>query len=170
MDRRSFLTHTGVGLAASTFAFPSIAQGAPLIKWRMASSFPTGLDTLTGTGEFLCQRLFEITDGQFQIEFFPADEIIPPFGVLDAVGNGTVEAGHTGSYYYYDRDVTFCFDAAIPFGMNSRQMDSWFRQGNGGALMREFFATWNIVAFPCGNTGTQMGGWFRNTKSGTLTT
>jgi TRAP-type mannitol/chloroaromatic compound transport system substrate-binding protein len=128
----------------------------------MASSFPTGLDTLIGTGEFLCQRVLEITDGQFQIEFFPVDEIVPAFGVLDAVANGTVEVGHTASYYYYDRDVAFCFDAAIPFGMNNRQMDSWFRQGNGGRLMSELFSNWNIVAFPCGNTGTQMGGWFRN--------
>jgi TRAP-type mannitol/chloroaromatic compound transport system substrate-binding protein len=161
MDRRSFLKHAGVGLAAGTFAFPSISRGGPVVNWRMASSYPPDLDTLNGTGEFLAQRVSELTDGQFQIEFYPADEIVPAFGVLDAVRNGTVELGYTASYYYYDRDVTFCFDAAIPFGMNNRQMDAWYREGNGGKLMREFFAKWNIVTFPCGNTGTQMGGWFR---------
>jgi TRAP-type mannitol/chloroaromatic compound transport system substrate-binding protein len=77
------------------------------------------------------------------------------------VSNGIVEAGYTCNYYYYDRDVTFCLFAAIPFGMNNRQLDSWFRQGNGARLMNEFLARWNIVAIPCGNTGTQMGGWFR---------
>jgi TRAP-type mannitol/chloroaromatic compound transport system substrate-binding protein len=161
MDRRSFLKHAGVGLAAGTFALPSISRGAQLINWRMASSYPTGLDTLTGVGKYLTQRVSELTDGQFHIEFFPADEIVPAFGVLDAVKNGTVELGYTSSYYYYDRDPTFCFDAAIPFGMNNRQVDAWYREGNGRKLMSDFFARWNIVTFPCGNTGTQMGGWFR---------
>ncbi|HJV65520.1 MAG TPA: TRAP transporter substrate-binding protein DctP [Geomonas sp.] len=161
MDRRSFLKHAGVGLAAGAFAFPSISRGEPVITWRMASSYPPDLATLNGIGEFLGQRVAELTGGQFQIEFFPAGEIVPAFGVLDAVRNGTVELGYTSSYYYYDRDVTFCFDAAIPFGMNNRQMDAWYREGNGGKLMGEFFAKWNIVAIPCGNTGTQMGGWFR---------
>ena len=163
MDRRSFLKQAGAGLAASTFILPTIAQaqGGPLIKWRMASSYPKSLDTLAGTGEFLSKRLSEITDGKFQIEFFPAGEIVPAFGVLDAVRDGTVELGHTCSYYYYGRDATFCLDSAIPFGMNNRQMNAWYREGSGSKLMGEFFAKWNIVAFPCGNTGAQMGGWFR---------
>ena len=161
MKRRSFLKNAGAGFVASTVAFPSIAQAKPLIRWRMASSYPTGLDTLTGIGEFLSNRVLGSTGGKFQIQFFPGDEIVPALGVLDAVRSGVLESGYTAGYYYYDRDVTFCFDAAIPFGMNNRQIDAWYREGNGARLMSEFFAKWNIVAFPCGNTGTQMGGWFR---------
>ena len=53
MERRSFLKKAGVGLAAGAVAMPAIAQNAPSIKWRIASSFPKNLDTLHGTGEFL---------------------------------------------------------------------------------------------------------------------
>jgi TRAP-type mannitol/chloroaromatic compound transport system substrate-binding protein len=35
------------------------------------------------------------------------------------------------------------------------------QEGNGGKLMREFYAKYNIVNFQGGNTGAQMGGWFR---------
>ena len=45
--------------------------------------------------------------------------------------------------------------------MTNRQMDAWFRYGNGTKLMGDFFAKVNIISIPCGNTGTQMAGWFR---------
>ena len=162
MERRSFLKRAGVGMAAGAVAMPTIAQDAPSIKWRMASSFPKSLDTLYGTGEFLVKRIFDMTGGKFQIQLFAAGEIVPGPGVHDAVKDNTVEMGQTCSYYYYGKDPTYCIDTAIPFGMNNRQTDAWYRVGNGTKLMGAFFAKSNIVAFPCGSTGVQMGGWFRN--------
>jgi TRAP-type mannitol/chloroaromatic compound transport system substrate-binding protein len=161
MERRSFLKKAGAGMAAGAVATSAIAQTAPTIKWRLASSFPKSLDTLYGTAEFLVKRISDITGGKFQIQLFAAGEIVPGPGVHDAVRDNTVEMGQTCSYYYYGKDPTYCIDTAIPFGMNNRQTDAWYRQGNGAKLMSEFFAKSNIVAFPCGNTGVQMGGWFR---------
>ena len=100
MERRSFLKRAGVGLAAGTVALPAIAQNAPSIKWRMASSFPKSLDTLYGTGEFLVKRIAEMTGGKFQIDLFAAGEIVPGPGVHDAVKDNTVEMGQTCLYYY----------------------------------------------------------------------
>src|SRR3546814_6080340 len=80
---------------------------------------------------------------------------------MDAVGNRTVECGQTASYYYYGKDPAFCFDTAVPFGLNTRQMNAWMYQGDGLKLTREMFAPRHIVNFPFGNTGTQMGGWYR---------
>ena len=44
--------------------------------------------------------------------------------------------------------------------MTDRQLDAWFRHGNGSKLMCELFGKANIIPIPCGNTGVQMGGWF----------
>jgi TRAP-type mannitol/chloroaromatic compound transport system substrate-binding protein len=161
MERRSFLKKAGVGLAAGAVAMPALAQNAPVIKWRIASSFPKSLDTLHGSAEFLVKRISDMTGGKFQIQLFAAGEIVPGPGVHDAVKDNTVEMGFTCSYYYFGKDPAYCIDTAIPFGMNSRQTDAWYRQGNGAKLMAELFAKSNIVAFPSGNTGVQMGGWFR---------
>ena len=161
MERRSFLKKAGVGLAAGAAAAPALAQSAPTIKWRMASSFPKSLDTLHGSAEFLCKRIAEMSGGKFQIQLVAAGEIVPGPGVHDAVKDGTVESGFTCSYYYFGKDPTYCIDTAIPFGMNARQIKAWYRQGNGGKLMAEFFAKSNLVTFPSGNTGVQMGGWYR---------
>jgi TRAP-type mannitol/chloroaromatic compound transport system substrate-binding protein len=161
MERRSFLKKAGVGLAAGAVAVPAIAEDAPTIKWRIASSFPKSLDTLHGSGEFLVKRISEMSGGKFQIQLFAAGELVPSAGVLDAVKDGTVEMGFTCSYYYFGKDPTFCIDTAIPFGMSARQIKAWYRQGNGAKLMADFFAKSNIVTFPSGNTGVQMGGWYR---------
>lgn len=165
MQRREFLTTAAVGTAAAaaggTLAAPAIAQSLPEVRWRLASSFPKSLDTLFGASELVARRVAEVTGGKFQIRLFASGEIVPGLQVLDTVQAGTVEVGHTASYYYTGKDPTFAFDSAIPFGLNVRQQSAWMLHGGGQALMRDFFKDYNVISYPCGNTGTQMGGWFR---------
>jgi TRAP-type mannitol/chloroaromatic compound transport system substrate-binding protein len=167
MKRRKFLTSAALGLAAAPIAATQIAApaiadtAAPEIKWRLASSFPKSLDTIYGAAETVANRVAAATDGKFQIRVFAAGEIVPGFQVLDAVQNGTVEIGHSASYYYVGKDPTFAFDTAVPFGLNARQQNAWMYYGGGLELMREFFKDYSIYQIPCGNTGAQMGGWFR---------
>jgi TRAP-type mannitol/chloroaromatic compound transport system substrate-binding protein len=86
---------------------------------------------------------------------------VPGLQVLDAVQAGTIEAGHTASYWYIGKEPGFAFFTAIPFGLNTRQLTAWLRHGGGNQLADQLFAEYNIQAFPCGDTGAQMGGWFR---------
>ncbi|AEE68164.1 solute binding protein [Bordetella pertussis] len=163
MQRRSFLKHAGLGAVAGSAAVaaPVFAQDAPTLNWRMASSFPRSLDTLFGTGEIFVKFVSEATGGKFNIRQFPGGEIVPALQVMDAVSNNTIECGHTVSYYYYGKDPAYCFDSAVPFGLNARQMNAWMFDGDGMKLTREMFKPLKIVNFPMGNTGVQMGGWYR---------
>jgi len=166
MDRRLFMGRTGVlagsaVAAALPLATPAIAQANPQIKWRLASSFPQSLDTLYGSGELMAKTLSDITDGKFQIQLFPAGELVPALQALDATQNDTVEACHTATYYYVGKDPTFAIATAIPFGLNARQQSAWLYHGGGNELFDEFFGGYGLVGRPGGNTGTQMGGWFR---------
>src|SRR4249920_3427008 len=164
MQRRKFLKSAGVGAAATsavTLAAPALAQGMPELKWRLTSSFPKSLDTLFGGAELFCRRVSEITDGKFKITPFASGEIVPGFQVLDAVQNGTVEIGQTAAYYYIGKDITFTFDTAVPFGLNSRQHVAWWMHGGGRELMSEFYKEYGVVGHLMGGTGAQMGGWYR---------
>lgn len=164
MKRRKFLTSAGLGVgavAAGGIAAPAIAQSMPEIKWRCASSFPKSLDTIFGAGDVMAKALAEATDNKFQIRVFAGGEIVPGLQVADAVQAGTIECGHTASYYYVGKDPTFAFETAVPFGLNARQQDAWMNFGGGRELMNEFYAAYNIHSISCGNTGAQMGGWFR---------
>ena len=162
MKRREFLKSAGLGVAASTaVAAPAIAQSMPEMKWRMPTSWPKSLDTLYGGCEYFAKRMAEMSDNKFQIQVFAAGEIVPGLQVLDAVQNGTVEMGNTACYYYAGKDPAFTFGTALPFGLNTRQMNAWLRFGEGEQLMNELLAKFNVIGFAAGNTGAQMGGFFR---------
>jgi TRAP-type mannitol/chloroaromatic compound transport system substrate-binding protein len=165
MQRRKFLRTAGVGSAAAAasaaVAAPAIAQSMPELKWRMTSSFPKSLDTLYGGAEYFAKVVSDATDKKFEIKVFAAGEIVPGLQVVDAVQNGTVEMGHTASYYYYGKDPTFALGTTVPFGLNTRQMNAWMRFGGGEDLLNEFYKGYKLYGMVGGNTGCQMGGWFR---------
>jgi len=102
-----------------------------------------------------------MSGGKFEVSVHAAGEIMPAFGVVDGVQQGSIEMAHTAPYYFFGKDETFALGCAIPFGLNSRQMTAWMYEGNGLKLMREFYANYNIINLPGGNTGCQMGGWYR---------
>jgi len=160
MKRRQFFG-AATAVAATGLAMPAIAQSAPKVSWRLASSFPPGLDTIYGGGETLAKYVSEATDGNFVIDVFGAGEIVPPFEVVDAVQNNTVEMAHTVGYYFSGKDVAWAALAAIPFSLNARGMSAWYYHGGGLDITNAFFANYNMVGFPAGNTAAQMGGWFR---------
>lgn len=160
MERRSFVQGAGLaGIVAAGVAPAVHAQAA--IRWRLASSFPKALDTIYGAAEDMAKRVHDATGGKFQISTHAGGELMPAFGVVDGVQQGTVEMAHTAPYYFFGKNEAFALGCAIPFGMNQRQMTAWYVEGNGGKLMREFYAQYNIVNFMGGNTGAQMGGWWR---------
>jgi TRAP-type mannitol/chloroaromatic compound transport system substrate-binding protein len=164
MRRREFLKKTTAGAAAgvaTTLAAPAIAQSQPTIQWRLAASWPKSLDTLFGGAELVARRVGEITDGKFQIRAFAAGEIVPALQVLDAVQAGTVELGHTATYYYFGKDPAFALGTSVCFGMNTRQNNAWLYFGGGDKALEPLFKEYGCIAIPAGNTGCQMGGWFR---------
>jgi len=162
MKRRQFIQAATAGVAAAAIAKPAIAQSMPEVKWRLTSSFPKSLDTLYGAAETFSKFCAEATDNKFHVQVFAAGEIVPGLQAADAVSSGNVEACHTASYYYIGKDPTFALFCAVPFGLNSRQQNAWFHDGNGLKLMNEFTKKYDLVNLLAGNTGCQMGGWFRN--------
>jgi TRAP-type mannitol/chloroaromatic compound transport system substrate-binding protein len=160
MDRRSIIKNAGIAGILAAGAAPAVhAQAA--IRWRLASSFPKSLDTIHGAADTFAKAVKNMSGGKFEVSVHAPGEIMPAFGVVDGVQQGSVEVAHTAPYYFFGKDETFALGCAIPFGLNSRQMTAWMYEGNGLKLMREFYAKYNMINFPGGNTGAQMGGWFR---------
>jgi TRAP-type mannitol/chloroaromatic compound transport system substrate-binding protein len=172
IPRRTFLKTTALGAAGggvlAACGDAAIGQAddegifaGPTVSWRMASSFPRGLDIIYGSAEHMAERVAQLTGGRFRIRVYPAGELVPGLQVMDAVQQGTVQAGHTATYYYLGKNPALAFDTGVPFGLTARQQNAWLVEGGGIEALREVFADFGIIQFPCGNTGTQFGGWFR---------
>jgi len=137
MDRRSVIKHAGIAGVLAAGAAPAVhAQAA--IRWRLASSFPKALDTIFGAADVFAKGVSDLSGGKFTISTHAGGELMPPFSVVDGVQQGTVEVAHTAPYYFHGKDETFAIGTAIPFGLNSRQLTSWYYDGNGMKLFREF--------------------------------
>ncbi len=133
-----------------------------VVRWRLASSFPSSLDTIYGAAEVLADRVREMSGGNFDIRVFEAGELVPALQVMDTVQTGAAQIGQTGGYYYTGKDAALAFDTCVPFGLNARQQTAWLLEGGGLKLMRDVYADFGMINFPGGNTGAQMGGWFKN--------
>ncbi len=168
MKRRDFLKQTlpavaAAGLAGCVAKPAGLASDSrPLVKWRMASSYPPGLDTIFGTARKFAERLSQLTDGLFELRIFSPGELMPAMQVLDGVQSGAVECGHTAGYYYTGKNPVLAFETSVPFGLTTRQQLAWLFQGGGLELLRKAYGKFNILNFPAGCTGAQMGGWFRH--------
>jgi len=160
MDRRSLIKQAGIAGVLAAGVAPAVHAQAT-IRWRLASSFPKALDTIFGAADTFSNAIKKMSGGKFEVSVHAAGELMPAFGVVDGVQQGSIEMCHTAPYYFFGKDETFALGCAIPFGLNSRQMTAWMYEGNGMKLMREFYAKYNMISFPGGNTGTQMGGWYR---------
>ena len=170
MKRRQILDRLAIAATTSTIlvacdqtkSSPSVqADSLPKIKWRMVTSWPKSLDTIYGGAQTVCDRVAAMTGGKFTIEPYAAGEIVPGLEVLDAVQNGTVECGHTASYYYVGKNPALAFGCSVPFGLTAQQQNAWYYHGGGLAAMHELYSDFNVINFPAGNTGAQMGGWFK---------
>jgi TRAP-type mannitol/chloroaromatic compound transport system substrate-binding protein len=140
---------------------PAQAEELPTLEWRMATSWPTSLDTIYGGAVTVAERVAAMTSGKFQINTYAAGELVPGLEVLNAVEEGAVEMGHTASYYYVGKSPITAFGTALPFGLNAQQQNSWLYEGGGLAKLQELYAAkFGVIQFPAGNTGVQMGGWF----------
>lgn len=167
MKRRKIINTAAIATATTALVSctqagksPSVQAGLPNIRWRMTTSWPKSLGTFIGA-ETVAKRVAEMTNGRFQITPFAAGELVPGLQVLDAVQAGTVECGHTSSYYYIGKSPALAFATSVPFGLNAQQQYAWLYQGGGLAAIQKIFSDFNVINFPAGSTGAQMGGWFK---------
>ena len=175
-NRRDFLKKgTALGLASLTGAATlsscnpeKIKEKANInitsdkkYKWILVSTWPPKFPVLGEGLEMMADWVKTASAGRMQIKVMGAGELIPPLECFDAVSQGAAQISSSVAYYWAGKLPAAQFFAAIPFGMNAQQMNSWIINGGGMKLWEELYAPHNLIPFVGGNTGVQMGGWFR---------
>src|SRR5438105_9815373 len=156
--RRNFSIAAGV--AAGILAAPAIAR-AQTQKWRMVTSWPKRLPGPGMSAERVAERIKTLSGGRIEINVHAAGEVVPAFEVLDAVGSGVAEMGHTAAFYWQGKEPAAAFFTTVPFGLLPNEHVAWIDAGGGQALWDALYAPFGVKPFMAGNTGTCMGGWFR---------
>lgn len=135
-------------------------ENTPLYEWKLVTTWPKNLPGLGTTPEYFAKIVNEMTGGRMHVRVYGAGEIVPAFGVFDAVSQGVAQAGHGAAYYWKGKIPAAVFYTAVPFGMTAQEMNGWLHFGGGLELWRELYKPFNVVPFAGGSTGVQMSGWF----------
>jgi TRAP-type mannitol/chloroaromatic compound transport system substrate-binding protein len=114
------------------------------------------------SAERIASRIRALSAGRLDISVAAAGEVVPAFGVLEAVGNGVADIGHTAAFYWQGKMPAAAFFTTVPFGLTPAEHVAWIEAGGGQALWDELYAPFGVKPFMGGNTGVCMGGWFRH--------
>ncbi|MBJ3774432.1 TRAP transporter substrate-binding protein [Acuticoccus mangrovi] len=163
MDRRQFIKRSGAGVvagaAASTgLAAPAIAQGA--MQWRMQMTWAKNSPLLSTGAQIVADHITKASGGRLSVRLYAAGEIVPPFQVLDAVADGTLDMGHGYPAYWAGKHPAMQFFTPMPFGMTTQEQNAWLSYGGGLELADELYSQLGVKFFPSGNTSVQGSGWF----------
>ena len=164
ITRRSLASGGALGLAGA-LAAPALAQ-TDKRHWRMVTSWPKRLPGPGMSAERVASRIGALSGGRLEITVSAAGEVVPAFEVLDAVGSGVAEMGHTAAFYWQGKEPAAAFFTTVPFGLLPNEHVAWIDAGGGQALWDELYAPFGVKPFMGGNTGVCMGGWFRREIKG----
>jgi TRAP-type mannitol/chloroaromatic compound transport system substrate-binding protein len=157
VTRRNLVRATAL---APALAMPSVAR-AQTRRWRMVTSWPKRLPGPGMSAERVAERIAALSGGRLQISVSAAGEVVPAFEVLDAVGGGVAEIGHTAAFFWQGKQPAANFFTTVPFGLTPNEHVAWVEAGGGQALWDELYRPFGAKPFMGGNTGVCMGGWFR---------
>jgi TRAP-type mannitol/chloroaromatic compound transport system substrate-binding protein len=167
ITRRALARGSALGFAGALAmpAAPAVAQ-ADKRKWRMVTSWPKRLPGPGMSAERIAERIRTLSGGRLDISVSAAGEVVPAFEVLDAVGTGVAEMGHTAAFYWQGKEPGASFFTTVPFGLVPNEHVAWIDAGGGQAIWDELYAPFGVKPFLGGNTGVCMGGWFRREIKG----
>ncbi|MFZ1430763.1 MAG: TRAP transporter substrate-binding protein [Geminicoccaceae bacterium] len=160
--RRQFLSGAA-GVAVATVAAPSVVKAQGPISMRWQSTWPAK-DIFHEYAQDFAKKVNDMTGGDLVIEVLPAGAVVPAFGLLDAVSQGTLDGGHGVLAYHYGKQPALALWGSGPaFGMDANMLLAWNKYGGGKELLQKLYASIGaeVVSFPYGPMPTQPLGWFK---------
>jgi TRAP-type mannitol/chloroaromatic compound transport system substrate-binding protein len=154
-----------VGLAV-VFAFGSTALAAEKVKWRMGSTWTPAINLYHGD-QAMIKYVKDMTNGDFDIKWFPSGSLMKAFEYFDACSKGVVEAVGDWSSYWVSKDPAFDFLGSMPYGFTNMDYMVWYYQFGGEALYNEAYGKFGMRYLNLGSTTSESG--FRTTaKTGPI--
>ena len=169
MNRRDFLTGGAAGVMAGAggtyLALKAAKEEAPPPPAPVAKPQVSKAETVTlrmqsswrATSPFqdmakqYIERVEAMSGGRLKIELLPSGAVVKAFQVQDFTHKGVLDAAHTVTAYWYDKNkAASLFGTGPVFGANAAQILAWIHYGGGKELYRELvqdILKLNLVGF-----------------------
>jgi len=163
MNRRGFMKAAGVAgggtLAAAVSGLPRPAISQSRTEWRMQTTWGKNSPLLATGPEVFADFVSKASGGRLTVKVYAAGEIAPPFGVMDAVADGALDAGHGYPPFWAGKLPAMTMLSPVPFGLTTQEQNAWLAYGGGQELADRVYAELGVKFFPSGNTSVQGAGW-----------
>ncbi|MEJ2219748.1 MAG: TRAP transporter substrate-binding protein DctP [Desulfobacterales bacterium] len=150
-----------IATLAAVFAFGSTALAAEKVKWRMGSTWTPAINLYHGDKSMI-KYVGDMTNGDFEIKWFPSGSLMGAFEYFDACSKGVVEAVGDWSSYWVSKNPAFDFLGSMPYGFTNMDYVVWYYQFGGEALYNEAYGQFGMRYFNMGATTSESG--FRTTE------
>ena len=149
-----------LGVITMVLAFGTTAL-AKKIRWKMGSTWTPAINLYYGDKEMI-KYVAEMTDGDFQIKWFPSGSLMKAFEYFDACSKGVVQMAGDWPSYWASKDPAFDFLGSFPFGFTNVDYVNWMYGWGGLELMQEVYGQFGMTYFNLGVTPMESG--FRTTE------
>ena len=139
----------------------SVAGDDRIPDWKMSSTYATSLPILGNSAVYFVEQVNQLSNGILKIELSEPDQLVPALEVLQATGEGRIDAAWSSSGFWIDKLPAAAFFSSVPFGPDTTEYLAWLYQGEGLALWRELYASQNVLPIPCAVVPPEAAGWFR---------
>ena len=162
INRRNFIKKSSIPVFGAAALSSFNVHASTTTELNMVTSWPENFPGIGLGANRLAQRIESLSNKRIKVNVYSAGELVPPFGVFDAVSSGTADLYHSAEFYWGGKNKAYPFFAAVPFGMTAEEFNSWIYSGNGQNLWDELGSNFNVKHFLVGNTGSTLFGWFKN--------
>jgi TRAP-type mannitol/chloroaromatic compound transport system substrate-binding protein len=135
-------------------------HAADAIQLKVAMGFPTKLPLLGSLAKRFAKEMNQRSDGQIKIKLYGPGKIVNQSDILDAVGQGTVNAGWVVAGLWGQKNSAFHIFRGPPFAASAGDHYDWIHNGSGGGLYDELYSRYHVKSIPVGMLGPEGGGWF----------
>ncbi len=150
-----------VGIIALILAFGSTAMAGPKVKWKMGSTWTPAINLYHGDTAMI-NYVKELSNGDFEIKWFPSGSLMKAFEYFDACSKGVVEAVGDWPSYWVSKNPAFDFLGSMPYGFTNMDYVIWYYQFGGEKLYNEAYGNFGMRYFNLGSTTSESG--FRTTE------
>ena len=133
------------------------------ITLKLQDTFPANDISSRDPLNTVLRDLTTLSGGTLKVDLLPAGKLVPAFQVLDAVSQGTLDAGWTVPSYWYGRSKAFgIFTGMVPGGMDAAAFVRWM-ESEGAVELNRLIAEvtgGKARSLPCAVLGPG-GDWFK---------
>ena len=109
INRRSFIKKAAIPVIGAASISSFNVHASNINELSMVTSWPENFPGIGLGANRLAKRIEKLSNNKIKVNVYSAGELVPPFGVFDAVSSGTADMYHSAEFYWGGKNKAYPF-------------------------------------------------------------